>query len=46
MVNILLSPSGGHMDFIAQNLTPRGERRWMDEFVISWAQSRLSDPTA
>lgn len=39
MVNILLSPSGGHMGFIAQTPTTLGDHRWMDEFILTWAIS-------
>ena len=29
---------GGHMGYIARQVTPYGDRRWMDYFVLEWVQ--------
>ncbi len=30
---------GGHMGYIANNLTPHGDRRWMDYAVLEWIRT-------
>jgi len=30
---------GGHMGYIARKITPYGDRRWMDYFVLEWVQA-------
>ena len=29
---------GGHMGYIARQVTPYGDRRWMDYAVLEWVQ--------
>lgn len=37
-VSMSLQTSGGHIGFISRQLTSFGDRRWVDEFVVKWAQ--------
>lgn len=33
--------SGGHMGYISKEPTPLGDHRWMDYFILSWAEQRF-----
>lgn len=33
------APKGGHLGYISRRNTPLGDRRWMDYFIVDWAQN-------
>ena len=37
-VTLYQPKKGGHMGYIARQVTPYGDRRWMDYAVLEWVQ--------
>ncbi|MBM4251878.1 MAG: alpha/beta fold hydrolase [Deltaproteobacteria bacterium] len=38
-INLRLEQHGGHVGFYAASVTPYGDRRWVDAFVLDWVKA-------